>query len=187
MNKDVYGCFNANIIRLFKESKEPNLSFYGECIVNMSNGSATYDEQIKEVVQYAKEIYNIDAEELSKELCSRKTRLHNRRVSFNFFKKGMNGYISAKQKVQEDIDFIMKYKWRLTKFDKDLYSEFLPQEMCNGPETQQKVKDYNRLSTGEFIAILIVGGLFGVLIAWAGPLILLFALFVGALLLKCWR
>ena len=141
MNKEVYECFNANIIRLFKESKEPTISFCGEYIVNMSSGSSTYDEQIKEILQYAKEVYNIDAEELSKELCSRKARLHTRRVSFNNFKEGMNGYISAKQKVQEDLDLVLKYKWRLTKFEKNLYSEFLPQEMRIIPDNQEKKDD----------------------------------------------
>ena len=135
--KDIDGCFNANIIRLFKESKDPNLLFCGECIVNMSKDSENYDEQIKEIVQYAQEANNIDAEELSKELRLRKESLHKKRLDFDNYEEGMNGYQSAKQKIQEDFDFVMKYKWRLTKFDKDRYSDFLPQDMRNKPEKKK--------------------------------------------------
>ena len=48
-------------------------------------------------------------------------------------------------------------------------------------------KSDNDLSIGQIISIIVGGILFGALIAWAGSLILLFALFVGAMLLKCMR
>ena len=52
---------------------------------------------------------------------------------------------------------------------------------------KQKEKDPNSLTAWQIILIIIVGGLFGWLIAEAGNLILLFALFIGALFLKCLR
>ena len=185
MRKDIFECYNANIIRIFKESKDPTISFCGECIVNMLDGFDSFDEQKKEIIKYAKEEFNID-EELSRELSSRKTRLHDRLYTFNKFKEEMNGYISAKQKVQEDLDFIMQYKWRLSKYDKDLFSEFLPPEMRNIPEPQNKKSD-NDLSTGQIISIIVGCLLIGALIAWAGSLFFLFLILIGALLLKCWR
>ena len=167
--KDVNGCFNANIIRLFKESNEPTLLFCGECIVNMSKESANYNKQIKEIVQYAKEVYNIDAEELSKELCSRKTRLDKRRIRFDDFKEGMNGYLSVKQEVQEDLDYIMKYNWRLTNSEKDRYCEFLPREMRNKTDKSKNDKPiWDYIIPGVIIlAILIfVVPWFDVLLPW---------------------
>ena len=50
-----------------------------------------------------------------------------------------------------------------------------------------KVKDPNSLTALQVILMIIVGGLFGWLMAEAGNLIILFALFVGALFLKCLR
>lgn len=48
-------------------------------------------------------------------------------------------------------------------------------------------KSDNDLSTGQIISIIIGGLLLGALIAWAGPLLLLFGGFVGVMLLKCMR
>ena len=169
IKKDVCGCYNVNIIRLYKESKESNLLYCGECIVNMSKESANYNKQIKEIVQYAKEVYNIDAEELSKELCSRKTRLDKRRMRFDDFKEGMNGYLSVKQEVQEDLDYIMKYNWRLTNCEKDRYCEFLPREMRNKTDKAKKDKSiWDYIIPGVIIlAILIfVVPWFDVLLPW---------------------
>lgn len=51
----------------------------------------------------------------------------------------------------------------------------------------ENTEDPNSLSAWQIILIIIVGGLFGWLMAEAGSLILLFALFIGALFLKCLR
>lgn len=186
IDQDVYDCFNTNVFRLFKESKEPTLSSCGECIVNLTEFSEKYDKQINEVVQYSKEVYNIDAEELSKEIVSRKKSLHKNWREFKDFKEEMNGYQSAKQKVKDDLDFVLKYKWRPTKYDKELYGDFLPLEMRNIPESQNKKSD-NDLSAGQIISIIIGGLLVGALIAWAGSLFFLFLILIGALFLKCWK
>ncbi len=62
------------------------------------------------------------------------------------------------------------------------------EETASGVEAKkQKEKDPNSLSAWQIILMIIVGGLFGWLIAEAGSLLLLFALFIGALLLKCMR
>ena len=51
----------------------------------------------------------------------------------------------------------------------------------------ENTEDPNSLSVLQIVLLVIVGGLFGWLLAEAGNLILLFALFVGALFLKCLR
>ena len=51
----------------------------------------------------------------------------------------------------------------------------------------ENTEDPNSLSVLQIVVLVIVGGLFGWLLAEAGNLILLFALFVGALFLKCLR
>ena len=138
IDQDVYYIFNTNVFRLFKELKEPTLSSFGECIVNLTEFSEQYDKQIEEVVQYSKDVYNIDAEELSNEIVSRKKSLHKNWREFNDFKEEMNGYQSAKQKVMDDLDFVLKYKWRPTIYDEKFNSEFLPQEMRIALENQEK-------------------------------------------------
>lgn len=138
IDQDVYYIFNTNVFRLFKELKEPTLSSFGECIVNLTEFSEQYEKQIEEVVQYSKDVYNIDAEELSNEIVSRKKSLHKNWREFNDFKEEMNGYQSAKQKVMDDLDFVLKYKWRPTIYDEKFNSEFLPQEMRIAPEKQEK-------------------------------------------------
>ena len=138
IDQDVYDCFNTNVFRLFKESKEPTLFSCGECIVNLTEFSEKYDKQINEVVQYSKEVYNIDAEELSKEIVSRKKSLHKNWREFKDFKEEMNGYQSAKQKVKNDLYVDLKYKWRPTIYDEKFNSEFLPQEMRIIPDNQEK-------------------------------------------------
>lgn len=50
----------------------------------------------------------------------------------------MNGYQSAKQKVKDDLDFVLKYKWRPTIYEEKFNSEFLPQEMRIIPDNQEK-------------------------------------------------
>ena len=61
------------------------------------------------------------------------------------------------------------------------------EETASAEAKKQKEKDPNSLSAWQIVLLVIVGGLFGWLLAEAGNLILLFALFVGALLLKCSR
>ena len=43
--------------------------------------------------------------------------------------------------VQEDFGFVMKYKWRLTKFDKTRYKDFLPEKMRNELDKPEKKTD----------------------------------------------
>lgn len=56
-------------------------------------------------------------------------------------------------------------------------------DVKNGDAKSENTKDPNSLSTLQIILMIIVGGLFGWLMAEAGNLIVLFALFIGALLL----
>lgn len=51
----------------------------------------------------------------------------------------------------------------------------------------ENTEDPNSLSAWQIVLLVIVGGLLGWLLAEAGNLILLFALFIGALFLKCLR
>lgn len=125
MLQDVYDCFNTNVFRLFKESKEPTIVSCGECIVNLTELSEKYDEQIKEIVQYAKNVYHIDAEELSKEIRSRKESLYKNLRKFKDLNKKSNNYKSTKQKIKDDLDFVLKYKMRTLGSDKELFGEFL--------------------------------------------------------------
>ncbi|SHL73380.1 hypothetical protein SAMN04488494_0598 [Xylanibacter ruminicola] len=155
IKKDVCEYYNANVIRLFKDSKEVSYSICGEFIVNLSKESAKYEEQINEIVQCAKVVHNIDVDSLSKELYSRKKSLHEKRLRFDKFEKGMNGYVSAKQDVQEDLDFLIGFKWRMTSFEKERYSIFLPQEMRNNPNNQKK-KNYTTIWIYVIIGIIIL-------------------------------
>ena len=123
MLQDVYDCFNTNVFRLFKESKEPTIVSCGECIVNLTELSEKYDEQIKEIVQYAKDMYHIDAEELSNEIRSRKESLYKNLRKIKDLKKNTNDYQSTKHKIQDDLDFVLKYKLRMSGYDKELLNE----------------------------------------------------------------
>jgi hypothetical protein len=125
MLQDVYDCFNTNVFRLFKESKEPTIVSCGECIVNLTELSEKYDEQIKEIVQYAKDMYHIDDEELSNEIRSRKESLYKNLRKIKDFKKNTNDYQSTKHKIQDDLDFVLKYKLRMSGYDQELLNEIL--------------------------------------------------------------
>lgn len=156
MLQDVYDCFNTNIFRLFKESKEPTILSCGEYIVNLTDLSEKYDEQIKEIVQYAKDVYHIDAEELSKEIRSRKESFHNNLRKIKDLEKTTNDYQSAKQKIQDDLNFFFKYKWRTSRYDIERFKDFLPTNNTNG---YSYIKDiiYNsdlRISVIGFVAFI---------------------------------
>lgn len=175
MLQDVYDCFNANILRLFKESKESTIVSCGEYIVNLTELSEKYDEQIKEIVQYAKDMYHIDAEELSNEIRSRKESLYKNLRKIKDFKKNTNDYQSTKQKIQENLDFVLKYKMRTSGHDKELLNEIL----SNG---QSPIKDilYN-----ENLRISVIGlvALVGVIVLLPSPIFKLISIVIFGVIL----
>ncbi|MBR1463405.1 MAG: hypothetical protein IJ604_08570 [Prevotella sp.] len=61
------------------------------------------------------------------------------------------------------------------------------EETASAEAKKQKEKDSNSLSVWQIVLLVIVGGLVGWLMAEAGNLIILFALFIGVLFLKCLR
>jgi hypothetical protein len=156
--QDVYDCFNANIFRLFKESKEPTIVSCGEYIMNLTELSEKYDEQIKEIVQYAKDVYHIDAEELSKEIRSRKKNLYKNLRKIKDLNEESNDYQTTKQKIQDDLDFVLKYKLRMSGYDKELLNEILS-------SSQSHIKD---ILFNEDLRISVIG-----LVALVGVIVLL--------------
>jgi hypothetical protein len=70
-------------------------------------------------------VYHIDAEELSKEIRSRKESLYKNLRKIKDLNKESNDYQSTKQKIQDDLDFVLKYKLRMSSDDIELLDKFL--------------------------------------------------------------
>lgn len=197
---DIDSCYDENILRLLSESDNITEQLCGECFINLS-----YCFELSEnkdlIIQLANERAKIDVSELLVTIAKRYESFKEHWIEFKRFNKEMNGYNSAKKVVEEDFEYLKKFKWRLLPWEKEYYFEIDREEQqkkeqlwkdqliedekrreqhdknilmnekkrndlleLKGKKSEKK-RDKNALSTGEIIALIIVGGAIGALLA----------------------
>lgn len=140
---DANSCYDENLFRLFKESKEITEASCGECFVNMTNcepNSAYYDKIITE----AKERAGLDVSGLLNTIARRYKEFGDHWRVYNGFKEGMNGYNAAKKAVEDDLEYLKKFNWRLLPKQKSLYSEIDRVEKRKAIKAEVKKRKDNR-------------------------------------------
>lgn len=122
IESDANTCYDENLFRLFKESKEITEISCGECFVNMTHcapNSAYYDK----IVIEAKERAGIDVSGLLNTIARRYREFGEHWNTYSTFKEGMNGYNAAKLAVEDDLEYLKQFNWRLLPAQKSLYSK----------------------------------------------------------------
>lgn len=112
IESDANSCYDENLFRLFKESNEITEETCGECFVNMTYcvpNSAYYDKIIIE----AKERAGLDVSELLNTIARRYKEFGEHWNFYNGFKDGMNGYNAAKKAVEDNLEYLKQFNWRL--------------------------------------------------------------------------
>lgn len=143
IESDANSCYDENLFRLFKESKEITESSCGECFVNMTNcvpNSAYYDK----IVTEAKERADLDVSGLLNTIARRYKEFGDHWRVYNGFKEGMNGYNAAKKAVEDDLEYLKKFNWRLLPKQRSLYSKIDRVEIRKAVEAEVKKRKENR-------------------------------------------
>lgn len=122
IESDINSCYDENLFRLFKENKEITETSCGECFVNMTSCTpqCTYMDKI---ISEAKEKASIDVSGLLKMIAKRYREFGEHWNTYQTFKEGMNGYNAAKLAVEDDLDYLKQFNWRLLPEQKLLYSK----------------------------------------------------------------
>ena len=121
LKADIDTCYDENLFRLFKENKEITEKTCGECFVNMTycTPKCTYKDKI---ISEAKERAGIDVTGLLNTIARRYREFGEHWDTYKNFKEGMNGYNAAKLAVEDDLEYLKQFGWRLLPAQKALYS-----------------------------------------------------------------
>ena len=121
IESDANSCYDENLLRLFKESKEITEKSCGECFVNMTycTSDSTYKDKI---ISEARERAGIDVSGLLNTIARRYREFGEHWNTYKTFKEGMNGYNAAKLAVEDDLEYLKQFGWRLLPAQKALYS-----------------------------------------------------------------
>ena len=118
---DVNSCYDENVFRLLKETKTINANVCGECFINLSHcwELSKYKDMIIDV---AKNKANIDVSELLDKIAKRYKEFGDHWNKYKGFREGMNGYLPAKQVVEDDFAYLKQFNWRLLPKEKAQYN-----------------------------------------------------------------
>lgn len=122
MRYDVNSCYDENVFRIFKERKKITANSCGECLINLSN-CRRKSPYIDLIISEAKERANIDVTNLLYKIVKRYNLFGEHWNNYKKFKEGMNGYNSAKKEVEDDLEYLKQFNWRLLPWQKSLYSK----------------------------------------------------------------
>jgi hypothetical protein len=160
---------NTNILRLFKESANPSVEYLIKSLVNLRGD---YNQMLENLIKEA------NNKNLSSDEARMKEVLDIKRKYEDAWKKmgSRNAYteeaIKLRYRIAPLLEKMNSFGYIHTQKEKESISYY----------------ELNKTENILRIVFAIIGGcLIGALFIWAGPLLLLFGLFIGALLLKCMR
>lgn len=137
LRADVNSCYDDNIIRLLKERETITANACGECFINLSHCSK--NSSYKDVIIHeAKKRANIDVTDLLEKIAKRYEDFSEHWNAYIKFVEGMNGYLPAKQAVEDDFDYLKQFNWRLVPSEKSLYSEIDREEIKKKEKLKRK-------------------------------------------------
>lgn len=166
----LYKVINANILRLFKENVNPSEDNLVKSIVNLRGD---YNETAENIIKEAaikKSIAN--ASVCAQEVLSIKKKYDNAWLQLRKHPDTTVEHQMSKIEISSLLKPMKRYGYIHTRKERESISDY----GLNKTENVLKI-----------VFIIIVGCLFGLLIVWAGNLLVLFGLFIGAMLLKCMR
>lgn len=166
----LYKVINANILRIFREDVNPGEENLIKSIVNLRGD---YNETAEEIIKEASIKKNIaNASVCAQEVLSIKKKYDNAWSQLRKNPETTVEHQMSKIEISSLLKPMKRYGYIHTRKERESISYY----GLNKTENVLKI-----------VFVIIVGCLLGLLIAWAGNLLLLFGLFIGAMLLKCMR
>ncbi len=139
LRSDVNSCYDENVLRLLRETKEITANFCGECFLNLSDCVERSENKVL-IINEAKERANIDVSDLLETIAQRYEDFRNHWTKYKGFEIGMNGYDAAKQDVEDDFEYLKQFNWRLLPEEKKEYRVIDREEIKKKEEEEKALR-----------------------------------------------